>query len=283
MPNPQLSAISASQAAKRKSAPRDDEGDSDSDSDVSMIDVDFDFMNLNPDVDQIALKRLLRQTLSHDQHLVDVHPLADLILTEGTRLKAGSTIKTEGEESDPWCLLAAVDVNRCHADPALKPFLTYLLSHNPPVAIKTALEGTGPSTAFLFSLRLLNLPLPLIPPLYKMLGSELGESGATFEQFILWGRGYKLEGKEEAMGLELNTVSKTNKKTKGGVEPLAAGSFPYHQEEEMIEARAKATFTYSLKTAPPRDEESFGVEQFGRLILIDAAKLAQAVEAMEKA
>lgn len=51
----------------------------------------------------------------------------------------------------------------------------------------------------------------------------------------------------------------------------------------MIEARASSTFTYALKTAPPRDDESFGVEQFGRLMLIDAGKLAQAVEAMEEA
>lgn len=77
---------------------------------------------------------------------------------------------------------------------------------NPPAAIKSALEGKGPSTALLFSLRLLNLPVPLIPPLYKMLGSELAESGASFSQYILWGRGYKLDGKEEAMGLEMNTA-----------------------------------------------------------------------------
>lgn len=76
---------------------------------------------------------------------------------------------------------------------------------------------------------------------------------------------------------------KTNKKTKGGAAPLATGSFPYHQEEEMIESRSTATFTYALKTAPPRDDESFGVEQFGRLMLVDAGKLAQAVEAMEEA
>jgi protein BCP1 len=51
----------------------------------------------------------------------------------------------------------------------------------------------------------------------------------------------------------------------------------------MIEARAKTAFTYALKTAPPRDDEAFGVEQFGRLLLIDAGKLAQAVVAMEEA
>jgi protein BCP1 len=61
---------------------------------------------------RIALKRLLRQTLSHDEELIDVHPLASLILSEGVRLGAGSSIKTDGEESDPWGLVAVVDIAR---------------------------------------------------------------------------------------------------------------------------------------------------------------------------
>lgn len=56
--------------------------------------------------------------------------------------------------------------------------------------------------ALLFSLRMLNLPIPLVPPLYKMLGSEL--SGADFTHYILWGRGYKLEGSEGLTGLEMD-------------------------------------------------------------------------------
>ena len=73
----QLSAVPAKAAAsKRKDAPRDDEDDSGSDADSdtvratcrsavgpgtradhqSMINVDFDFYNLNPDVDQWALR-----------------------------------------------------------------------------------------------------------------------------------------------------------------------------------------------------------------------------------
>lgn len=61
---------------------------------------------------RIAVKRLLRQTLSHDDNQLDVHPLAELILSEGVRMGAGSTIKTEGEESDPWAMVAAIDINR---------------------------------------------------------------------------------------------------------------------------------------------------------------------------
>jgi protein BCP1 len=171
-----------------------------------MVNVDFDFFNLNADVDQIALKRLLRQTLSHDDHLVDVHPLAELILREGSRLAAGTTIKTDGEESDPWGLLAAVDLRRCQAasedEPALKPLLEYWRSTSPPSAITDALDPSNSTRpALLFSLRMLNLPLPLIPPLYKMLGSELAT--ADFSHYILWGRGYKLEGSEGLTGLEM--------------------------------------------------------------------------------
>lgn len=58
----------------------------------------------------MAVKRLLRQTLSHDDEMIDVHRLAELILSEGVRLGAGSSIKTDGEESDPWGLVGVVDI-----------------------------------------------------------------------------------------------------------------------------------------------------------------------------
>jgi len=73
------------------------------------------------------------------------------------------------------------------------------------------------------------------------------------------------------------------KKKKTAAEALAAGAFAYHPEEEMIDARAVAVHSYPLKTAPPRDDEAFGVEQFGRLVLIETGKLAEAVGAMEEA
>jgi protein BCP1 len=47
---------------------------------------------------------------------------------------------------------------------------------------------------------------------------------------------------------------------------------------------ATAVHSFPFKTAPStRDEESFGVEQFGRLVLVEREKLAIAVEAMEEA
>ena len=72
----------------------------------------------------MAVKRLLRQTLSHDDEVIDVHPLAELILSEGVRLGAGSSIKTDGEESDPWGLVGVVDIAKHRVSPfCLSPSL----------------------------------------------------------------------------------------------------------------------------------------------------------------
>lgn len=65
------------------------------------------------------MKRLLRQTLSHDDELIDVHPLAELILSEGVLMGAGSSIKTDGEESDPWGLVAVLDIQKLRVRPLL--------------------------------------------------------------------------------------------------------------------------------------------------------------------
>ncbi|ORY24980.1 p21-C-terminal region-binding protein-domain-containing protein [Naematelia encephala] len=304
----QLEAISVKDAAKpskRKSVPKENEDDSDSGSDsgsdISMLDVDFDFYNFNTDIDQIALKRLLRQTLSNDEDRIDVHPLAELILSEGIRMGAGSSIKTDGEDSDPWGLLAVIDVNRNRSNPAFKPFLDYIRSTLPSISPLRLLLDDSPSPAYsnspalVFSLRVLNLPVPLIPPLYKMLLSELESADnkevPKFTHWILWGRGYRLEGTEQGMGLEMtveNTGAGGKKKRKAkrnavDALPASVGQFPYHPEEEFIDNVAAHIHTYPFKTAAPRDDDSFGVEQFGRLVLINHDNLAQAVQAMEAA
>ena len=56
--------------------------------------------------------------------------------------------------------------------------------------------------------------------------------------------------------------------------------------EDFTDAASQvSTYTheYSFKTAPSRDSEAFGVEQFGRLVLVEKSKLAVAVKAMEDA
>lgn len=60
----------------------------------------------------IALKRLLHQLLHTDSQLVDVHALATHILAEAALTGVGSTVKVDGEESDPYAYLSVVDLSR---------------------------------------------------------------------------------------------------------------------------------------------------------------------------
>ena len=83
---------------------------------------------------RMAVKRLLRQTLSHDDEMIEVHSLAELILSEGVRLGAGSSIKTDGEESDPWGLVGVVDIAKHRVCPSfilLHPPISFSLKQTP--------------------------------------------------------------------------------------------------------------------------------------------------------
>ena len=183
------------------------------------------------------------------------------------------------------------------------PFLEYLRGAIPPKSpIRPYLDPSPPASstpALLFSLRLLNLPLPLIPPLYKMLLSELAAAenaklSPEITHFLLWGRGYRLEGAEQATGLEMDVDAPAQADARGGKKKrksgavsgpagLATGAFAYHPEEEFVDKFAMHVQTFEFKGAGKREEDSFGVEQFGRVVLIDREGLRKAVEAMEAA
>ena len=78
---------------------------------------------------------------------------------------------------------------------------------------------------------------------------------------------------------------KKSKKVKGASQsvPLASGKFPYHPEEEFIDKKATLTHTFPFTKAPKRDEDAFGVEQHGRIILADTNQLVSAIQDMEEA
>lgn len=58
---------------------------------------------------------------------------------------------------------------------------------------------------------------------------------------------------------------------------------PYVSLDTDIRQVSTYVHEYPFKTAAPRDSDAFGVEQFGRLVLIEKEKLGQAVQAMEAA
>jgi len=72
-----------------------------------LIDVDFDFFDFNPAIDYHSIKRLLDQLFGVDAESLGTHALADLVLAQPD---IGTTIKTDGEESDPYAFLSVLNV-----------------------------------------------------------------------------------------------------------------------------------------------------------------------------
>lgn len=71
-----------------------------------MIDVDFDFFDPQAH-DYHAIKLLLSQLLSRDAALLDLGGVTDLILEQKL---VGSTVKTDGNEGDPYAVLTVLNI-----------------------------------------------------------------------------------------------------------------------------------------------------------------------------
>ena len=76
-----------------------------------MLNVDFEFFDPQPAVDFHSLKNLCRQLFDLDAQLFDLSTLVDLILAQPT---LGSTVKCDGNESDPFAFLTVLNL-RQHA------------------------------------------------------------------------------------------------------------------------------------------------------------------------
>jgi protein BCP1 len=102
---------------KRKDTHGED-ADSDSGSDHGLINIDFDFFD--PDeIDFIALKRLLAQLFQADTELLAIHELAELIISQN---HIGTTVKTDGKESDPYAVLTVLNFQVHAVRSASRPF-----------------------------------------------------------------------------------------------------------------------------------------------------------------
>lgn len=74
---------------------------------MSIVNVKFEFFDPQPDHDFHGFKALLRQMLDSDATLFNLSELADLILSQPT---IGSTVKVEGNESDPFAFLTVLNL-----------------------------------------------------------------------------------------------------------------------------------------------------------------------------
>lgn len=72
-----------------------------------MINVDFEWFDPQPAVDFHGIKNLLRQLFDSDAQIFDLSALSDLILSQPL---LGSTVKVDGNESDPYAFLSVLNL-----------------------------------------------------------------------------------------------------------------------------------------------------------------------------
>ncbi|KAF7797674.1 hypothetical protein EIP86_008874 [Pleurotus ostreatoroseus] len=257
------------------------EGDG-NDSDGSIVDIDFEFFDPNPEVDYLALKRLAQQLFQGDSEALQLNDLADLVLAQP---EVGTTVKCDGKESDPYAFLSVLNLHVHQNRPFVKALTAYALKQSSADANfrnrldallgPEALQSQANHVGFVFSERLVNMPVQLMPPMYRMLAEEIQwaveeNKPFRFSQYLFLAQTYHLSA-EEAAELEAN-APRSAKKPKNSTAASGAsgeGVFSMHPEDEYIQK--------------PRDKESFGLDTGCRMMLVAAEDFPRLVEALAQA
>lgn len=254
-----------------------------------MIDVDFEWFSPSASVDFHGLKNLLKQLFDVDNQIFDLSELTDLILEQPA---LGSTVKTEGEESDPFAFLTVLNMHEHREKTVMKQLTSWLASKadaDPALAqLKTLLAPESKAqVGLVLCERFINMPHQIVPPLYTMLQDELAEAikekePYEFTHYLIISKCYTEVASK--LDVEDNPPSKKSKAANAKSE-----IFYFHPEDEMWQkhAVAHAGFDYTHVGADGTSDskrafQELGIRPQGHAILIEAGKFGQAVKAVEE-
>ncbi|KAF1972149.1 hypothetical protein BU23DRAFT_590257 [Bimuria novae-zelandiae CBS 107.79] len=263
--------------------------DSDSDEDMDMLNVDFEWFDPNPAVDFHGLKTLLRQLFDVDAQLFNLSELTDLILSQKL---LGSTVKCDGEESDPYSFLTVLNLETHKDKQVIQDLSAYLTRHctSTPSLMPLHTLLTAPTTAqigLILTERFINMPHEIVAPSYKMLQEEIQwavdeKEPYAFTHYLVLSKAY--QEVESSLPAAEQPPSKKKKGSKGDGEE----TFYFHPEDEVLHRFALGWGNYEFES--PVDEgasdakrafQELGVKPMGHLVLIEAEKFAGAVSAIE--
>ena len=74
-----------------------------------MLDVEFEWFDPQPEHDFHGVKTLLRQLFDADAQIFDLTALTNLILSQPL---LGSTVKVEGNETDPYAFMTVLNLHK---------------------------------------------------------------------------------------------------------------------------------------------------------------------------
>ncbi|KAJ2760590.1 Mss4p nuclear export [Coemansia sp. BCRC 34490] len=186
-------------ATSSKSEPTNDSSssssssdDSSSDDEGSTVDVDFEFFEPS-EIDFHGLKSLLTSAFGDDAQDFDISGLVDLVLEQS---EVGSTVKTDGEASDPYGIFTVLSLSRNSDVPAVRQIKDYLLKKAEKTRagaygrLADILNAPDSHVGLLISERVVNVPPQVIAPMLRMLvdemeGADSVDQTYSFDYFLL--------------------------------------------------------------------------------------------------
>ncbi|KAF2771569.1 hypothetical protein EJ03DRAFT_268615 [Teratosphaeria nubilosa] len=268
----------------------DIDGEDSGSDDESILNVDFEWFDPQPAVDFHGLKTLLRQLFDVDNQLFDLSELTDMILAQPT---LGSTVKCEGNESDPFAFLTVLNMHQHREKPVIKELTKYILSKASSLQSLKQLEKLLSPTSeaqvgLILTERFINMPHQIVPPMYRMILEEMqwaNDDGEPykFSHYLIISKMYT----EVASKLDEEDERPQKKKKAGGAK---AETFYFHAEDELLHQHAIGfgDFDYSKQadegaSDAKRAFQEMGIRPQGHLILLDGQKFESAVKGMEEA
>jgi len=264
---------------------RVEDDDSGSDTDMNVVDVEFEWFNFKPEIDFHGTKSLLRQLLDVDSQLFDLSALADLILSQPT---IGSTVKVDGEDTDPYAFLTILNLYEHREKKIVKDLTQYITEKaqsNPAlVAVGKALSSSS-QVGLLLTERLINAPSEITPPMYGMLIDEIeaaveDKEPYEFTHYLIISKIYY----EVASSLDQEDAPK-QKKSKAS--KASKETFYFHPEDEILQQHAITSGSYEYTkdegegmADSKRAFQEMGIKPQGSLILIEASKFEGASKAI---
>lgn len=251
-----------------------------------MVDVEFEWFNFKPDIDFHGVKSLLRQLLDVDSQLFDLSALADLILSQAT---IGSTVKVDGENTDPYAFLTALNLHEHREKKVVKELTEYITekAKTSPTLAQLGSVLASSQVGLILTERLINAPAEISPPMYGMLIDELeaaveDKEPYEFTHYLIISKTYH----EITSTLDQEDAPK-QKKSKGG--KTSKETFYFHPEDQVLQQHAVAfgSFEYTKDEGEgmadsKRAFQEMGIKPQGSIILIEASKFEGAAKAISE-
>jgi len=232
------------------------------------------------------------QLFQTDVEQIDVHEMAELIIAQPL---VGTTVKTDGIESDPYAYLTVLNLEGHKGNVAIKKLTQYILKKAAAsLSLQSMLQTLFMTqhVALVFSERLINMPVQVVPPMYRMLSNEMQwaieeNEPYIFSHYIFISRTYRLSPEEGNAVEDVQMTGPPAKRSKKKSAPTVNSSGPpvhsFHPEDEQIQKFAVHTLDYEFSNKQARTQDSFGTDVAGRLMLVPADQFPALVQAIVEA